>query len=171
MTKDVFETLVIRDATEADLPRLVAIYNAAIETRLATADLEPFSVEARRPWFHQHQPGRFPLWVAEVDGTVAGYLSASPWRTMVAYAKTAQYALYVSAEFQGRGIGEKLVRKLQNDAESLGLDNLMGVIFSDNFPSLRLCRKLGFSEWGYLPGVTEFSGKPRDVIFLGWRRG
>jgi phosphinothricin acetyltransferase len=89
---------------------------------------------------------------------------------MAAYAKTAQYALYVAGRFQGRGIGEKLVRKLQEESGALGLDNLMGVIFSDNFPSLKLCHKLGFSEWGYLPGVTEFSGKTRDVIFLGWRR-
>ncbi len=34
----------IRDATEADLPTIVAIYNAAIPSRMATADLEPVSV-------------------------------------------------------------------------------------------------------------------------------
>ncbi|MDB6139126.1 MAG: Phosphinothricin acetyltransferase, partial [Verrucomicrobiaceae bacterium] len=43
--------LLIRDATAEDLPRIVAIYNAAIPGRLATADTVLVSVESRRPWF------------------------------------------------------------------------------------------------------------------------
>ncbi len=38
----------IRDGTADDLCAIVAIYNAAIAGRMATADLEPVSVEARR---------------------------------------------------------------------------------------------------------------------------
>ena len=41
----------IRDAVEADLPAILAIYNEAIPRRIATADLEPQSLEARRAWF------------------------------------------------------------------------------------------------------------------------
>src|SRR5437773_2631091 len=37
--------MTVRDATEADLPAIVAIYNAAIPGRTATADLEPVTVE------------------------------------------------------------------------------------------------------------------------------
>ena len=38
----------IRDAIEADLPAIVEIYNATVPTRMATAELEPVSVESRR---------------------------------------------------------------------------------------------------------------------------
>jgi phosphinothricin acetyltransferase len=54
----------IRDASEADLPAIVAIYNAAIPGRMATADTEPVSVESRRAWFAEHAPDSRPLWVA-----------------------------------------------------------------------------------------------------------
>ena len=52
----------IRLAIEADLSAIVDIYNAAIPTRLATADLEPITVESRLPWFRSHGD-RYPVWV------------------------------------------------------------------------------------------------------------
>jgi len=48
----------IRLATTADLPAIVAIYNATIPTRQSTADLEPVSVVSRRPWLSAKRPGR-----------------------------------------------------------------------------------------------------------------
>jgi len=57
--------MLIRDANVDDLPAIVAIYNAAIPGRMATADLEPLSVESRRQWFNEHLPGSRPLWVVE----------------------------------------------------------------------------------------------------------
>ncbi|MGX7015102.1 GNAT family N-acetyltransferase [Vagococcus silagei] len=42
-----------------DLPEIVRIYNQTISTRMATADLDPISVESRYEWFEQHQPTNF----------------------------------------------------------------------------------------------------------------
>ena len=36
----------IRDAVEADLPAIIDIYNAAVATRISTAQLEPVTVES-----------------------------------------------------------------------------------------------------------------------------
>lgn len=38
-------------AKQAELPKIVAIYNETIPSRLATADLKPVSVASRQPWF------------------------------------------------------------------------------------------------------------------------
>ncbi|MGH7936927.1 MAG: GNAT family N-acetyltransferase, partial [Chthoniobacterales bacterium] len=59
----------LRDATEADLPAIVGIYNATIPTRMVTAQIEPVTVADRLPWFHEHSPEQHPIWVAERDGT------------------------------------------------------------------------------------------------------
>ena len=40
--------LQIRTAVEADLPAITEIYNQAIESRIATADLSAVSLENRR---------------------------------------------------------------------------------------------------------------------------
>ncbi len=45
-----------------DLPALVAIYNHYVEKTSVTFDVEPFSVETRRPWFEQFaERGRYRL--------------------------------------------------------------------------------------------------------------
>ena len=58
-----------RDSTEADLPRIVEIYNFAVATRKCSCDLEPTTVEARRPSFLEHTSSHRPLWVAEDTAT------------------------------------------------------------------------------------------------------
>jgi L-amino acid N-acyltransferase YncA len=65
----------IRDAVHADLPAIVRIYNSSIAGRMATADTEPVSVESRERWFAEHQLARRPLWVAEAEGAIVGWLS------------------------------------------------------------------------------------------------
>jgi phosphinothricin acetyltransferase len=51
--------VIIRDAAIDDLAAIVAIYNAAIPGRMATADLEPVSIASRRSWFGEHSPDAF----------------------------------------------------------------------------------------------------------------
>ncbi|MEO0687152.1 MAG: N-acetyltransferase, partial [Cyanobacteria bacterium J06649_11] len=48
--------MIIRHANENDLPAIVAIYNASIPGRMATADLEPVSVTSRINWFKNRSP-------------------------------------------------------------------------------------------------------------------
>jgi hypothetical protein len=67
--------MIIRDAAEADLPAIIEIYNAATATRSSTARFDPVTVEERLPWFRAHSPDEFPLWVTEIDGEIAGWLS------------------------------------------------------------------------------------------------
>ena len=99
-----------RRATEADLPAIVAIYNAAIPGRAATADLEPVTVESRRAWFAQHEPNRRPLWVAEVSGAVVAWIGLSSfYGGRPAYDATAEVSMYVDPRFQAKGLGRNLM--------------------------------------------------------------
>lgn len=58
------ESIIIREAAETDLPAMTEIYNDAVIHTTATLDLEPRSVEDRRPWFKLHNKGNHPLIVA-----------------------------------------------------------------------------------------------------------
>jgi L-amino acid N-acyltransferase YncA len=69
----------VRMALPVDLPRLVEIYNQAIESGRATADLVPYTEASRRVWFAEHGPDTDPIFVYD-DGVVQGYLSLSPYR-------------------------------------------------------------------------------------------
>ena len=68
----------VRDATEADLPAVVDIYNQSIPAGWSTADTTPITVADRVEWFRKFDPARRPIWVAEADGSVVAvaYLSS-----------------------------------------------------------------------------------------------
>ena len=157
----------IRIATEADLPAIVAIYNAAVPGRMATADTEPVQLESRREWFAAHTPDRHPLWVEEREGEIAGWLSLGVFYDRPAWNITAEVSVYVAPACQRQGVAAALLETAIETAPALGLRVLMGTIFGHNDPSLALFRRFGFEHWGFMPGATELDGVGRDVVFVG----
>ena len=159
----------IRIATEADLPAVVAIYNAAVPGRMATGDFEPVTVESRLGWFAAHTPDRHPLWVDERDGEVAGWLSLGAFYSRPAWDITAEVSVYVAPAHQRQGVAAALLEAAIAAAPALGLRVLIGIIFGHNEPSLALFRRFGFERWGLLPGAAELDEVERDVVFMGRR--
>jgi len=161
--------MTIRDATEADLPAIIAIYNATIAGRMATADTQPVTVENRQDWFHEHHPNARPLWVALENDVIVGWLSFQSFYGRTAYHATAELSIYVAQDRQRKGIGNALLAKAIEHAPRLGLKTLLGFIFGHNDASLRLFEKFGFQRWGVLPRVAELDGVERDLIIVGCR--
>lgn len=159
----------IRDAVEEDLPAIVAIYNSTVPSRMVTADPEPVSLESRRAWLRERDPESRPLWVAEVKGEVAGWLSFEPFRKKPAYHATAEVSVYVSERHRRRGIGRRLLERAIRRAPEFGLKTLTGGILSHNEPSIKLFEDLGFERWAHYPRVAELDGVERDLIVYGLR--
>ena len=163
--------LTVRDAPEADLPRIVTIYNEAIPGRRATADTEPVSVDDRLEWFRAHAPARRPLWVAERDGVLVGWLSFQDFYGRPAYGATAELSVYVSGAAQRGGVGRHLLARAIERAPGLGLATLLGFVFAHNAPSVGLFERHGFARWAHLPRVARLDGVERDLLILGRRVG
>ncbi len=162
-------SLTVRNATLADLPRIVDIYNETIPGRIVTADLEPVTVEQRRPWFDRHTSVRRPLWVVEIKDGIAGWLSFESFYGRPAYDATVEISLYVAAASQRQGIGRFLLEQALSRSPQLGVRTLLGFIFSHNAPSIALFEKFGFSTWGLYPDVAELDGLERSLTVLGRR--
>jgi phosphinothricin acetyltransferase len=160
--------MLVRDALLDDLPSIVGIYNATIPSRMVTADTEPVSVASREPWFREHTGGR-PLWVVEVDGAIAAWLSFSSFYGRPAYARTAEISIYVDAAHRRRGTGRMLLARAMAAAPSLDVATLLGFVFGHNAPSLTLFEAHGFTRWGTLPRVAVLDGVERDLIIVGRR--
>jgi phosphinothricin acetyltransferase len=159
----------LRVATRADLPRVVEIYNETIPSRQVTADLEPVNLDSREAWFASHTPGVRPLWVAERDGHIAGWLSFSSFYGRPAYDGTAELSVYIDLACRRAGLGRFMVTEALREAPALGLHTLLGFIFGHNEPSLALFRAHGFETWGHLPRVAVLDGVERDLMILGRR--
>jgi phosphinothricin acetyltransferase len=159
----------IRHASRADLPAIVAIYNASIPGRMATADLEPVDVASREAWFAEFDPGRRPLLVSTVQGSndVAAWLSLRSFYGRPAYGETVEVGLYTAPGARRQGHGRRLLAHALATAPTLGITRLLAFTFAHNAPSLALFRSFGFADWGRLPGVAKLDGMRRDVLILG----
>lgn len=157
----------LRLAQPIDLAAIVAIYNGSIPGRMATADLEPVSVDTRRDWFASHQSENCPIWVVESAGQVVGWAALSDFYGRAAYAGTREIAVYVSTEAQGQGLARRLVQTAIHQATQSGLHTLVAYVFSHNEPSLRLFQRCGFNQWGHCPNIARLDGEPRSLNILG----
>ena len=157
----------IRDAVESDLPAIIKIYNAAVVTRIATAQLETVTREERRDWLKEHSSDRHPFWALEVDRQIAGWLTLKPFLPRCAYRGTAEVSVYVDEKFRRRGIARRLLEEAIAHASALGVNAMVGLIFAHNEPSLRLFEQLGFARWGLLPQVALLDGVHRDLTIMG----
>jgi L-amino acid N-acyltransferase YncA len=164
--------VIVRHATEADLPVIVAIYNAAIPGRTATADTEPVTVESRRDWFAEHTPDRRPLWVVEIGGEVVAWVGLSSfYGGRPAYDATAEVSMYVAPAYQNRKLGRELLEYVIAQCPRLGVTTLLAMYFDHNDASRRLCAKLGFERCGHLQGIANLDGTARGLVIAALRIG
>lgn len=159
------DAVVVRDASAEDLPAIVAIYNASIPSRAATADTEPVTVEERREWFAKHEPARRPLWVAEIDGEIAGWIGLSSfYGGRSAYEATAEVSMYIAPAHQNRKLGRELMRRMIAACPGLGVTSLLAMFFDHNIASGRLCQSLGFEPAGHLERIAVLDGVERGLV-------
>jgi L-amino acid N-acyltransferase YncA len=162
--------MIVRDATEADLPAIVAIYNAAIPGRSATADTEPVTVDERREWFAKHEPARRPMWVADIDGEVVAWIGLSSfYGGRPAYDATAEVSMYIAPAYQNRKLGRELMERMIAACPRLGVTTLLAMYFDHNEPSRRLCASLGFEQLGHLSRIARLADTDRGLIIAALR--
>lgn len=159
----------MRYATENDLPKIVAIYNSTVQTRLSTADTKEVSVNSKRDWFKNHSFDKRPIFVHEIVDEIVAWVSFESFYGRPAYDHTAEISIYIASEFRRKDLGRQLLQEAIELTPSLGIKNLLGYIFSHNDPSLRLFRSFGFEEWGKLPNIAEMDGKEYSLSIMGKR--
>ena len=163
----------LRAATEGDLADIAAIYNRIIPGRMVTAELEPVTVESRRPWLASHNPQTRPVWVLvdETTKAVVGWMSFDTFNVRAAYGGTVMIAIYLAESYRGRGLGRALLAHALAVAPQHDVHTILGYIFGHNAPSLQLFAKMGFAQWAYLPRVAVLDGVDRDLVIVGRRVG
>ncbi len=157
----------IRLAILDDLSAIDNLYNQAIELR-RTADLSPYTNEIRQIWFDEHISSMFPIYVVEEAGKVIGWISLSPYRPgRMAFKNVAEVSYYLDKDYQGRGIGTKLLQFGIEVAKNLGYKNMLAILLENNLPSIKLLEKNNFQKWAHLPNIAEFDGEFVGHLYYG----
>ena len=147
--------------TEADWPRVEAIYAEGIETGDATFETEPPSWEE----FDAVRLAEHRL-VATEDGEVVGWAALSPTSSRSCYAGVVEHSVYVAEQARGRGIGRALIDALIAGADAAGVWTIQTSIFPENAASVALHERVGFRIVGRRERIAKRNGVWRDTLFL-----
>jgi L-amino acid N-acyltransferase YncA len=144
----------IRAAGAADIPAITRIYAHAVRHGTASFELEPPDEAEMARRQRVLLEGGFPYLVAELDGAVAGYAYAGPYRARPAYRFSVEDSVYVAAAAHRRGVGRALLETLIVEAEARGFRQMIAVIGdSAQAPSIELHRAAGFRLIGAIESV------------------
>lgn len=156
----------VRPAIPDDLPAILAIYNEAVLSTTASADVEPQALESRTEWFHALRAENFPILVAEEEGIVLGWGSLKPYNPRPGYRFTAENSIYIAEAARGRGVGKAILANLLRSAGELPLRSVIAGVSGDNEASLRLHRAFGFKDAGTLEAIVFKFDRWIDVVYL-----
>jgi L-amino acid N-acyltransferase YncA len=160
----------IRRATGEDLPEIVEILNHGVKTRHSVGYYTAQSVPGMLDWFSVHTEERYPVFLAEDQDKVTGWISMSPYRRgREAFDRTGEISAYIHEEHQRTGLGQKLLDHMLDFARTSGYKTIFAVVLDRNIPSVRLLEKNNFEKWAFLPEVAEIDGILHGHLYYGVR--
>jgi phosphinothricin acetyltransferase len=163
--------MLLDDATDADLPAILAIFNDVVATSTAIYRDDPFTLADRAAWLGERRAGGFPVLVAREGGggpggRVAAVGSYGPFRPQPGYATTVEHTVMVDPARRGGGLGTQMVGALLEHAARDGYHAMVASIDAENVGSIRMHERLGFAEVGRMPEVARKFGRWLDLVLL-----
>jgi len=158
---------VIRPAKTTDIQAITRIYAHAVEHGTASFELEPPDEAEMAKRMQALLDGKFPYFVAEIDGKIAGYAYASLYRTRPAYRFTVEDSVYIAPDMHRRGLGKVLLVKLIEACTAMGFRQMIAVIGdSDQAASIGVHKACGFEPAGNLKNIGWKFGKWLDTPLM-----
>ncbi|CAH1657206.1 Phosphinothricin N-acetyltransferase [Hyphomicrobiales bacterium] len=158
---------IVREAAEADMATVQAIYEHHVLKGLATFEEVPPDVAEMERRRQEVLKLGLPYLVADIAGEVVGYSYATTYRSRAAYRFTIEDSIYVADGLAGRGIGRALLRELITRCEAGPWRQMLAVIGdSGNAGSVGLHGSLGFTLIGTLPAVGFKFGGWVDTVLM-----
>jgi len=126
----------------------------------ATFDLDPVTVEDRKPWFERFsEEAPYRLLVADIAGEVAGFAASTPFRDRAGYRHTVETSVYLHPDHHGEGLGMRLMMELLEALDHEGVHRAVAAVALPNDASVGLHERLGFEEVGTMDQVgRKFDG-------------
>jgi phosphinothricin acetyltransferase len=161
------QKVIIRPAVPGDIGAITRIYADAVLYGTASFEIEPpDEAEMLRRQTTLLKNG-YPYFAAEIEGRVAGYAYAGPYRARPAYKWSVEDSIYVAPDMHRKGIGGLLLDKLIAESEQRGFRQMIAVIGdSAQAASIAVHERAGFRHIGTLGSVGFKHGKWLDTVLM-----
>ena len=152
----------IREMQPNDGEKVIEIFQEGIDGGNATFEQNVPTWEA---WDNKFfKICRFVL--EDENENIVGWAALQPISNRDCFKGVAEVSIYLKNEFQGKGLGKMLLRKLILDSEEHEFWTLQSGIFPENEASINVHLNLGFRKVGTRERIGQMNGVWRDVILL-----
>lgn len=160
--------MLIRDAAQADVPAITAIYGHHVMHGTGTFDETPPDQSEMAARLARITGHGWAWLVAEgEDGSVIGYAHYAPFRDKSGFRHAAEDSIYVRNDVRGQGVGKALVQALIERAQKAGFRQMVAIIGdAENVGSIGLHVSLGFRRVGVMKAVGLKFGRWLDVVVM-----
>ena len=100
------------------------------------------------------------------NDTLIGFGFMGVYNPYSTFKKTATVNYFISSDYVNRGLGKQLLSLLEEDAKTMGFDNLIAEISTENTPSLNFHAKNGFRHCGTLVDVGFKFGRKFGIVYM-----
>jgi L-amino acid N-acyltransferase YncA len=161
------KVLVPRDSVDADIPAIQAIYAHHVANGLASfEEIPPDAAELAQRRRAILDKG-LPYIAIDIDGKLAGYAYAGPFRPRSAYRFSVEDSIYVAPGLAGRGLGRALLTALIERTTAWGARQMIAVIGdSANAGSIGLHASLGFRMVGTFRSIGFKRARWVDSVMM-----
>ena len=162
---------VVRDYVSADLESLVRhANNRNVSIQLRDRFPYPYREEHGRQFLERvRHANPVTNWAIEIDGVVAGGIGLM-LQTDVERV-SAEIGYWLGEQHWGKGIATEAVKAVTGEAFRLfELSRIFALPFADNYGSIRVLEKAGYSHEGTMPRSTIKEGVIRDQLMYGTYR-
>jgi L-amino acid N-acyltransferase YncA len=142
-------------------PEIAEIYRQGLETGNAT-------FETTLPTWEEWDKAKLKhsRLVAIIDNTVVGWAALSAVSDRCVYGGVAEVSIYISNDYQGKGIGKALMQKLIEESESNRIWTLQSGMFPENETTVALHKSAGFRMIGHREKVGKLGNTWRNTIMM-----
>lgn len=158
--------MIVRPCLASDLKDVRDIWNASIRQTLITFNSDEKTAEDMSALLAEKQRANHGFFVAEVEGSVIGFVVYGQFRGGAGYAATMEHTISLASQARGKGAGRALMSAMEQHAIDAGVHSMWAGVSSANAAGRDFHAALGYSEIARLPEVGFKWDQWLDLILM-----
>lgn len=158
--------MIVRPASDADLPEIAAIWAPIIRDTTITFASDERPPEVLAALVADRRAAGREFFVAEDAESILGFATYAQFRGGNGYITSMEHTIILAPEASGRGVGRALMRAVEDHARAGGAHTMVGVVSAENEPGIAFHAACGYADCGRLPEVGRKFGRYLDAVMM-----
>jgi len=154
----------IEDFSISDIDQITGIFNYYIANSFAAYPDQIFTNDFVNQILNIDS--NLPKYVVKFNSEIVGFGFAYKYHHASVFDRVTKFAYFILPEHTKKGLGKRLLNKLETDCIMLEIESILVHISSLNEASIHFHRKNGFEECGRFKKIGKKFGKDFDDVWM-----